>query len=151
MQIKIEQSYKRLDKFLFQYFESLPLSLLQRLIRKYKIKINNKKSKANSPLIKGDVVYIYYKFEINNDLCVLCDECLLVRPVNECIKELSSKNIDKSGEVSFEKLNPGKSHGIYHGLLSIDPKVCVRCGECEKACPTGAIKLSKVSKINAPA
>ena len=68
MQIKIDQSYKRLDKFLFQYFESLPLSLLQRLIRKYKIKINNKKSKANSSLIKGDVVYIYYKFEINNDL-----------------------------------------------------------------------------------
>ena len=92
----------------------------------------------------------HYQFEINNDLCVLCDECLLVRPVNECIKELSSKNIDKSGEVSFEKLNPGKSHGIYHGLLYIDPKVCVRCGECEKACPTGAIKLSKVSKINAP-
>ena len=68
MQIKIDQSYKRLDKFLFQYFESIPLSLLQRLIRKYKIKINNKKSKANSPLIKGDVVYIYYKFEINNEL-----------------------------------------------------------------------------------
>ena len=63
MQIKIDQSYKRLDKFLFQHFESLPLSLLQRLIRKYKIKINNKKSKANSPLTKGDVVYIYYKFE----------------------------------------------------------------------------------------
>ena len=57
MQIKIDQSYKRLDKFLFQYFESIPLSLLQRLIRKYKIKINNKKSKAYSPLIKGDVVY----------------------------------------------------------------------------------------------
>ena len=68
MQIKIDQSYKRLDKFLFQHFESLPLSLLQRLIRKYKIKINNKKSKANSSLIKGDVVYIYYKFEINNEL-----------------------------------------------------------------------------------
>ncbi len=68
MQIKIDQNYKRLDKFLYQYFESIPLSLLQRLIRKYKIKINNKKSKANSPLIKGDVVYIYYRFEINNDL-----------------------------------------------------------------------------------
>ncbi len=68
MQIKIDQSYKRLDKFLFQHFESIPLSLLQRLIRKYKIKINNKKSKANSPLIKGDVVYIYHKFVFNNEL-----------------------------------------------------------------------------------
>ena len=68
MKIKIDQSFKRLDKFLFQYFESLPLSLLQRLIRKYKIKINNKKSKANSPLSKGDVVYIYHKLEINDYL-----------------------------------------------------------------------------------
>jgi 23S rRNA-/tRNA-specific pseudouridylate synthase len=41
--------------------------LIQRLIRKYKIKINNKKSKANSQLNKGDVIYLYYKFEFNND------------------------------------------------------------------------------------
>ena len=68
MQVKIHQSHKRLDKFLFQYFETLPLSLLQRLIRKYKIKINNKKSKANSPLLKGDIIYIYYKFELSKDL-----------------------------------------------------------------------------------
>ena len=67
MQIKINQSYARLDKFLFQYLESIPLSLIQRLIRKYKIKINNKKSKAYSQLNKGDVIYIYYNFEFNND------------------------------------------------------------------------------------
>lgn len=92
----------------------------------------------------------HYKFEINNSLCVLCDECLLVRPVNECIKEISSKTTDSKGKVEFNKIDPGNSHGIYHGQLYIDPKVCVRCGECEKACPTGAISLTKVSKINAP-
>ena len=92
----------------------------------------------------------HYKFEINNSLCVLCDECLLVRPVNECIKEISSKTTDSKGRVEFNKIDPGNSHGIYHGQLYIDPKVCVRCGECEKACPTGAISLTKVSKINAP-
>ena len=70
MQIKIDQSHKRLDKFLLHHFESIPLSLFQRLIRKYKIKINNKKSKSNSPLIKGDIVYIYYNFEINHDLSI---------------------------------------------------------------------------------
>ena len=91
----------------------------------------------------------HYKFEINDSLCVLCDECLLVRPVNECIKEVSSKTTDSKGRVEFNKIDPGNSHGIYHGELYIDPKVCVRCGECEKACPTGAISLSKVSKINA--
>ena len=67
MQIKIDQSYRRLDKFLFQYLDSILLSLIQRLIRKYEIKINNKKSKANSSLIKGDVIYLYYNFEFNND------------------------------------------------------------------------------------
>ena len=91
----------------------------------------------------------HYQYEINNDLCVLCDECLLVRPVGECIKEVSSKTIDKDGTVNIKKINPGKSHGIYHGLLYIDPKVCVRCGECVKSCPTGAIKLTKINKINA--
>ena len=67
MQIKIDQPFRRLDKFLFQHLESIPLSLIQRLIRKYKIKINNKKSKANSSLNKGDIIYLYYNFEFNND------------------------------------------------------------------------------------
>ena len=66
MQIRVNQSFNRLDKFLFQYFESIPLSLIQRLIRQYKIKINNKKSKANSDLKKGDIIFIYYNFEIKN-------------------------------------------------------------------------------------
>ena len=66
MQVKVNQSFNRLDKFLFQYFESIPLSLIQRLIRQYKIKINNKKSKANSDLKKGDIIFIYYNFEIKN-------------------------------------------------------------------------------------
>ena len=65
MQVKVNQSFNRLDKFLFQYFESIPLSLIQRLIRQYKIKINNKKSKANSDLKKGDIIFIYYNFEFN--------------------------------------------------------------------------------------
>ncbi len=66
MQIRVNQSFNRLDKFLFQYFETLPLSLIQRLIRQYKIKINNKKSKANSDLKKGDIIFIYYNFEFYN-------------------------------------------------------------------------------------
>jgi len=66
LQVKVDQSFNRLDKFLYQYFESIPLSLLQRLIRQYKIKINNKKSKANSILNKGDIIFIYYNFEFHN-------------------------------------------------------------------------------------
>ena len=67
MKIKIDKDYNRLDKFIYQYLENVPLSLIQRLIRKYKIKINNKKSKANSPLINGDLIYIYYDFDNRTD------------------------------------------------------------------------------------
>ena len=67
MKIKIDQDHNRLDKFLYQYLEKIPLSLIQRLIRKYKIKINNKKSKANSVINQGDIVYIYYNFDDRTD------------------------------------------------------------------------------------
>ena len=110
--------------------------------RTFKAEVELGYNKPESKKESSRCYLCHYQFAINNDLCVLCDECLLVRPVHECIKELSSKNIDDNGEVSFTKIEPGKSHGIYHGLLYIDPKVCVRCGECEKACPTGAISLT---------
>ena len=67
MKIKIDKEHNRLDKFIYQHLESIPLSLIQRLIRKYKIKINNKKSKANSTLINGDIIYIYYDFDNRTD------------------------------------------------------------------------------------
>ena len=116
---------------------------------KAEVELGYNKTEANT---ESSRCYLcHYQFEINDDLCVLCDECLLVRPVHECIKEISYKTVSKTGEVIFKKISPGKSHGIYHGSLYIDPKVCVRCGECEKACPTGAIKLSKISKSYAKA
>ena len=37
-------------------------------------------------------------------------------------KEVSSKSVKESGEVELKTIEPGKSHGIYHGLLYIDPK-----------------------------
>jgi NADPH-dependent glutamate synthase beta subunit-like oxidoreductase/ferredoxin len=117
--------------------------------RTFKAEVELGFNKAESKKEASRCYLCHYKFEINNNLCVLCDECLMVRPVNECIKEISSKTTDSDGRVEFNKIDPGNSHGIYHGELYIDPKVCVRCGECEKACPTGAISLTKVSKINA--
>ena len=63
MKIKVTKNFNRLDKFIYLYLQTIPLSLIQKLIRINKIKINNKKSKANSDLIKGDIIYIYYNFE----------------------------------------------------------------------------------------
>jgi 23S rRNA pseudouridine955/2504/2580 synthase len=86
LQIKINQSFNRLDKFLYQYFESIPLSLIQRLIRQYKIKINNKKSKANSDLKIGDIIFIYYNFEFQNS------KNLTIK-ISEDLKKLLRKNV----------------------------------------------------------
>ena len=90
----------------------------------------------------------HYKFEINNDLCVLCDECLLAKPIKDCIVEISDVHELKNGDISYERISPKKSIGLYHGKLLIDHKKCVRCGECEKVCPTNAITIQKVEKQN---
>jgi formate dehydrogenase major subunit len=140
------QTNRSLDK---NYIPITEMKLKDLSKRTFKAEVELGFNKAESKKEASRCYLCHYKFEINNSLCVLCDECLLVRPVSECIKEISDKTTDSNGRVEFNKIDPGNSHGIYHGELYIDPKVCVRCGECEKACPTGAISLTKVSKINA--
>ena len=88
----------------------------------------------------------HYKFEINDNLCVLCDECLLVKPVENCIVETHKTTTDISGDVEYSRVNAQKTNGIYHGKLYIDHKKCIRCGECERVCPTNAISIQKVEK-----
>ena len=44
----------------------------------------------------------HYKFEINNDLCVLCDECLLAKPIKDCIVEVSDVHEHKDGDTSYK-------------------------------------------------
>jgi formate dehydrogenase major subunit len=94
----------------------------------------------------------HYKFEINDAKCVLCDECLKVKPVPDCIVEISDLIRDDEGRVvGYQRVEPGRSDSLYYNRLWIDQDQCVRCGQCEAVCPVNAISIQKVSLQTRPA
>lgn len=104
-------------------------------------------TKADSPHEAARCYLCSYKFEIDNTKCVLCDECLHVKPKANCIVEASSVYLDEaSHSIKFDPIVPGLTNSLYDGRLWIDQNECIRCGACMDACPTGAISLQNVSK-----
>lgn len=57
---------RRLDSFLIAYMKQIPKSLICKLIRKKRIKINNKKSSINYRLCEGDIISFHVRDEILN-------------------------------------------------------------------------------------
>jgi formate dehydrogenase major subunit len=88
----------------------------------------------------------HYKFEIVDPRCVLCDECLKVKPVEGCIVEIAALVRDDAGRITgYEKVEAGATDSLYYNRLWIDQSQCIRCGQCEAACPVSAITIQKVS------
>jgi NADPH-dependent glutamate synthase beta subunit-like oxidoreductase/NAD-dependent dihydropyrimidine dehydrogenase PreA subunit len=88
----------------------------------------------------------HYKFEIIDAKCVLCDECLKVKPVEGCIVEVAELGRDEEGRVTgYRRVEPGRTDSLYYNRLWIDQNECVRCGRCEAVCPVNAITIQKVS------
>jgi ferredoxin len=88
----------------------------------------------------------HYKFEIIDAKCVLCDECLKVKPVEGCIVEVAELGRDEEGRVTgYRRVEPGQTDSLYYNRLWIDQNQCVRCGRCEAVCPVNAITIQKVS------
>ncbi len=87
----------------------------------------------------------HYKFEIVDRDCVLCDECLKVKPVEGCIVEIASLLRDEAGRVlGYTKVEKGGTDSLYYNRLWIDQSQCIRCGRCEAVCPVNAITIQKV-------
>lgn len=77
---------------------------------------------------------------IDNRKCVLCDECLLVRPVPDCIVETGHLEASPDGRLKrHHLLCPTRTAGLYYNALVVDAAACVRCYACVNACPHGAI------------
>jgi ferredoxin len=90
----------------------------------------------------------HYKFEIDNELCIYCDRCLKVMPVDHCIVKVRSLRYDDQGVIVGHK--PSKSARDYN-LLYIDQNECIRCGACAEVCPVECITLQKVTGATIPA
>jgi NAD(P)H-flavin reductase len=109
----------------------------------------------NAGLSESDIYFD--KFEdarspapvIDNTKCVLCDECLMVKPTANCIVEVSKLVKGENGSFgSYERVDPAYTSGLYYNTLVIDEKECIRCYACVEACPAHAISplYSKASR-----
>ncbi len=89
----------------------------------------------------------HYKFEIDNDLCIYCDRCLQVKPVDNCIVKVSDLIYDAQDRITG--YIPSTNTRNYN-RLHLDQNECIRCGACVEVCPVECITLQKVTQTTRP-
>jgi NADPH-dependent glutamate synthase beta subunit-like oxidoreductase/ferredoxin len=88
-----------------------------------------------------------FKFEIDNDLCIYCDRCLKVTPVEGCIVKVSHLTFAEDGRITgYQESQSTRDYN----LLFIDQKNCIRCGACAEVCPVECISLQRVKQKTVP-
>jgi NAD(P)H-flavin reductase len=84
---------------------------------------------------------------IDNAKCTLCDECMMVKPVANCIVESGNHTVHQ-GKVTTSPVIPGVTSGLYYNTLFINSDSCIRCYACVDACPHDAISASNLTIPN---
>ena len=85
----------------------------------------------------------HYKFEIDNELCIYCDRCLKVTPVEGCIVKVSDLIYDDADRISgYVESTSTRNYNRLH----LDQNACIRCGACVEVCPVECISLQKVTQ-----
>jgi NADPH-dependent glutamate synthase beta subunit-like oxidoreductase/ferredoxin len=85
----------------------------------------------------------HFKYEIDNDLCIYCDGCLRVKPVENCIVKVKEMTYDDAGQITGYVRS---TSAMDYNLLYIDQNECIRCGACADVCPVECIPMQKVNK-----
>lgn len=89
----------------------------------------------------------HYKFEIDNDLCIYCDRCLKVKPVENCIVKVSDLIYDETDRITGYVASTSTRN---YNRLHLDQNECIRCGACAEVCPVECITLQKVTRVTRP-
>lgn len=87
----------------------------------------------------------HYKYEINMDLCIYCDQCMQVKPREKCIvKVLKSRGPDSAGVAEREPYDHRLNNANQFDYV-INQEECIRCDACLRVCPVHCIDVQKVS------
>ena len=87
-----------------------------------------------------------YKFEIDQDKCIHCDWCIKASP-RGCIHPLTRLFADEDGSPTGHIKSASAPEGTY---IWIESDQCIRCGNCNRACPTYAIPVRKADIVRGP-